>query len=69
MLCTRFDFSECSHTVNSQVLTTVYNMEINIFPKCQSKRTQNFPFIDNLKYPACASKREGLVLATLRYLV
>ena len=43
------------------------NMEINFFPKCHSKLTSNFPFIVNLKKPACASKQDGLVFATLRY--
>ena len=37
-------------------------MEINILPKGHSKLTSN------LKKPACASKQDGLVLATLRYL-
>ena len=50
-----------------QVLTSVYNSEINFFPKDQSKQPSNFPFIDNLKNPACASKQNGLVLATLQY--
>ena len=38
-------------------------MEINFF----SKEISNFPFIDNLKKPAYASKQDGPVLATLRY--
>ena len=45
-----------------------YNQEINFLPKCHSKWTSNFPLIDNLKMPARASKRDVLVLATLRYL-
>ena len=48
--------------VKSKVLTHVCNMEINFFPKPQ---ISNFPFIYNLKKPACASKRDGLVRPTL----
>ena len=44
----------------------VYNMEINFFPKGHSKQTSNFPFIDNLKKPACAFKQDKLELPTLR---
>ena len=54
-------------TVKSRVLTHVYNMEINFFTKGHSKQTSNFPFIDILKKPPCASKQDGLVLGTLRY--
>ena len=36
------------------------------FSNTQSLKRSNFPFIDNLKKPASASKRDGLVLATLR---
>ena len=55
-------------TIKSRVLTNVYNMEINFSPKGHSKKTSNFSFKDNLKKPACASKQDGLVLTTLRYL-
>ena len=41
------------------------NMDINFFPKGQSKQTSNFPLIENLKKPVCVSKRDGLVFATL----
>ena len=42
------------YTVKSRILTPVYNMVTKFCP--------NFPFIDNLKKPACASKQDRLVL-------
>ena len=45
-------------TLVSRVLMRVYNMKIHFFP-------QRSQYISNLKKPACASKRDGLVLATL----
>ena len=57
------------YTFKLGVLTPVYNMVISFFQKGHSEETLNFPFIDNLKKLACASKRDGLVLVTLRYLV
>ena len=42
-------------------------MEINFFPKGYSKEASNFPFKDNLKKPAHASKWDGLVLVTLKH--
>ena len=56
------------YIVKLQVLTRVSNMEINFFPKGHNKSISNFPFIDNLKKPVSASKWDGLVLPTLRYL-
>ena len=50
-----------------QVSKRVNDMEINFFSKGKSKLTSNFPFIDNLKKPACASKQDGLVLANMVY--
>ena len=55
------------NTVELQVLMRVYNIKINFFPKGHIKQTSNIPFIDNLKIPECASKQDGLKLATLRY--
>ena len=54
-------------TIESQVIKSVYNMEFYFFPKGHSKQTSNFPFIDNLKKPACVSKWDRLVPPTLRY--
>ena len=45
-------------------IISVYNTyKDQLFPN-----TSNFPFIDNIKSPKGASKRDGLVFATLRYL-
>ena len=44
-------------------------MEINFSQKGHSKSTSNFPFVDNLKKLACASRGDGLVLTTLWYLI
>ena len=50
-------------TVESQLLERITNSEIVFLPKALK-----IPFIRNLKKPACASKREDmLVLAILRY--
>ena len=39
-------------------------MEINVSQIGHNKKTSNFPFIDNMKKPACATKQDGLVLPT-----
>ena len=46
------------YNVKSRILTPVYNMITKFCP--------NFPFIDNLTKPACASKQDRLVLETLQ---
>ena len=61
-LCIFLDKNQ--HTVKSRVLTRVYNMKIKLSPKGHSKQTSNFPFIDKLKKPVCATYRDKLVLAT-----
>ena len=45
----------------------VYNSEINFLPKGHSTEALKISFIDNLERPACASKQDQLVLATIRY--
>ena len=50
------------------VLTHVTNYKTNFLSKSQYIRIENL-FISNLKRPACASKREGLLLATVQYLI
>ena len=55
-------------TVESRVLTRVTNSKIKFLPKGHSTNTSKIAFIDNLKRPACASKRNVLELVTLQYL-
>ena len=43
-------------------------MFIYFLPKGHSTKASKIPFIDNLKRSACASKRDGLVLPTIRYI-
>ena len=57
---------ETVSTAKSRVLTLVYNSEINFLPKCHSTEALKIPFIDNQKRLACASKLDGLVLATIQ---
>ena len=45
----------------------VTNYEINFLSKGHSTEGSKIPFISNLKKLACASKRDVLELATLRY--
>ena len=56
-----------SGTLEWLVLTWVTNSEILFFPKGHSTKALRTPFISNLKKPACAFKRDVLVLATLGY--
>ena len=60
---------KCSitYTVKSRVLTCVTNQKISLLPKGHSKYGSKISFIRDLKRPACASIRYGLVLATIRY--
>ena len=48
-------------TLQSRVLTGVYDMEINFIPKVNDIK---FSLINNLKKPLYASKQDGLVLPT-----
>ena len=46
--------------VKSWALTRLNYMEVNFFPKGDSK----YPFIYKLKKPACAPNRDGILLTT-----
>ena len=54
------------HTVTSWVLMRITNWKINFLSKGHSTGPK-IPFISNLKKPTCASQRDVLELAILRY--
>ena len=56
------------YAVQSRVLMRVTNSEINFLSKGHSTCGSKIPFISNLKWHACASIRDGLELATIRYM-
>ena len=47
----------------------VTNQKINFLSKGHSNSGPKIPFISNLKKPTCASKRNMLELAILRYVI